>query len=289
MCNKRKTVAIETLQEGRCLRFLYRTMPGRLILKLLTCPTVSKMAGAFMNTKISAQLISGFIRKNNMDMEQYEQGPFSSYNAFFSRKVKQGKRVVDFDDSSLISPCDSKLTAYSIDTHSKYTIKGSPYTVKQLLNDPYLAEEFSGGTCLIFRLTVDDYHRYCYLDDGIKSENIFIPGKLHTVQPIAFERYNVYKENCREYTIMETAHFGKVVQAEVGALMVGKICNHHQKQTVRRGEEKGMFQFGGSTIVVLLGKGAAVIDEEILENTSNDRETIVKLGEKIGWAGEKKK
>jgi phosphatidylserine decarboxylase len=145
-----------------------------------------------------------------------------------------------------------------------------------------MSDRFSGGLCLIFRLEVDDYHRYCYIDDGFKTENTYIKGELHTVNPIALGRYNVYKRNSREYTLIHTDHFGDVVQVEVGAMLVGRICNHHGTAAVRRGQEKGKFEFGGSTIVMLLEKGAAEIDRDILKNSSEGIETVVKYGEKIG-------
>jgi phosphatidylserine decarboxylase len=71
---------------------------------------------------------------------------------------------------------------------------------------------------------------------------------------------------------------------EVGALLVGKIVNHHGPAAVRRGQEKGYFQFGGSTVVLLLKKDTALLDEDILENSRNGIETVVKFGEKIGTA-----
>ena len=69
---------------------------------------------------------------------------------------------------------------------------------------------------------------------------------------------------------------------EVGALLVGKIVNHHGPAPIRRGQEKGYFQFGGSTVVLLLKKDTAILDEDILENSRNGIETLVKFGEKIG-------
>ena len=151
-----------------------------------------------------------------------------------------------------------------------------------LLKNPALAAEYVGGWCLIFRLTVDDYHRYCYAFDCEKEENIRIPGRLHTVNPIANDFFPIYKENSREYTILHTREFGDVIAMEVGALLVGRIVNHQGPAFVRRGQEKGYFQFGGSTVVLLLKKDTAILDGDILENSRNGIETRVKFGEKIG-------
>jgi phosphatidylserine decarboxylase len=63
---------------------------------------------------------------------------------------------------------------------------------------------------------------------------------------------------------------------------VGKIVNHHQAASVKRGQEKGYFQFGGSTVVLLLKKDTLKMDADILENSASGIETVVRFGEKIG-------
>ena len=74
-------------------------------------------------------------------------------------------------------------------------------------NELTLAKDYVGGYALIFRLTVDDYHRYCYVADGQKEANIFIRGVLHTVNPIANDYYPIYKENSREYSILHNQFY----------------------------------------------------------------------------------
>lgn len=280
MQDKRKACHPEA--PGKALRFLYGTFPGRLILKLLVCPFVSKIAGAFLSSPLSTGMIGPFVKKHRICMARYEQVRYRSYNDFFTRKLKADRFSFDSAQDSLISPCDAKLSVYNITENMEFWIKGVPYSLADLLQNRKLAEIYKEGLCLIFRLTVDDYHRYCYIDDGTKEKNIFIPGKLHTVQPIAFERNNVYRENCREYTVMQTEHFGRAVQMEVGALLVGKIVNFQGKGAFLRGQEKGMFQFGGSTVVLLLEEDRAELDREFFENTEKGLETAVRIGERIG-------
>jgi phosphatidylserine decarboxylase len=189
------------------------------------------------------------------------------------------------DPKHLISPCDCKLTALSIGEDTVFTLKHTPYTVSSLLKNEELAGRFRGGTALIFRLCVDDYHRYCYTVDGEKTEGVRIPGKFHTVNPIANDFFPIYKENTREYCLLDTDAFGQILVMEVGALLVGKIVNHHSGIVrVTRGTEKGYFQFGGSTIVMLLPPNAAEIDPDILEASQKGLETVVRYGEKIGIA-----
>lgn len=269
-------------KQDKTLRFLYKTLSGRVVLKLLTRPVVSKVTGRVMNSRITSFAAKNAIKKRKIETSMLEKTKFRSYNDFFTRKLKEGGRVVDMCPSSLVSPCDSKLSAYDIGEDSRFIIKGTPYTVKDLLGGDAVYKDYIGGKCLVFRLAVDDYHRYCYFDNGFKGENKFLKGVLHTVHPIVVGEYNIYKRNCREYTVMETQNFGRAVQVEVGAMMVGKIKNFHGAHSFKRGEEKGMFEFGGSTIVLLFAKDTVKLDDDIVRNSASSVETIVKYGEKIG-------
>ena len=270
--------------QEKLLTLLYGSAAGRVLLKPLTAPVVSRLGGWFLSTGVSRVLIKPFIRSNGIDMTQFEPVSYRSYNEFFSRKIRPEARSVDMDPKHLISPCDSKLTALPIGEDTVFTLKHTAYTVSSLLKSDTLAKRYAGGYALIFRLTVDDYHRYCYVAEGEKSENTRIPGVLHTVNPIANDHFPIYKENSREYSILHTAKFGDILMMEVGALLVGRIVNHHEAAEVTRGQEKGYFQFGGSTVVLLTEPGSVIIDEDILHNSREGTETIVRYGEKIGTA-----
>lgn len=276
------TLIQEKNGQDRFLSLLYGSAFGRILLKPLIRPEISKLAGNFLSTKLSCILIKPFIRNNNIDMTQFENVKYQSYNDFFSRKIREGARSIDTKATHFISPCDSKLTVLPITEDTRFTLKHTNYSVASLLKNGELAREYSGGYAFIFRLTVDDYHRYCYVDDGIKEGNIRIPGKFHTVNPIANDYFPIYKENTREYSILHSKHFGEIIMMEVGALLVGKIVNHHQESKVQRGQEKGFFQFGGSTVVLLTKADKVKVDKDILENSKDGIETIVKYGEKIG-------
>ena len=271
-------------QDGS-LRFLYETGFGRLILKILIRKPVSDFVGWFMGRRISTLWIKGFLKKSRIDMSEYESRKFRSFNDFFTRRILPGRRPVDSDPGHFVSPCDCKLTVFSIGEigeKSVFRIKGVDYTPEQLLRSRELAEDFAGGTLLIFRLTVDDYHRYCYPDGGEKEENIHIKGVYHTVNPIAYNRYAVLRENTREYTLLHSDNFGDLIIMEVGATLVGRISNLHGACRVEKGQEKGHFDFGGSTIVVIVRPGVLKVDDDILRNNAEGCETIVKYGERIG-------
>lgn len=286
MMMKRRDGSIinQTNGQDRLLGMLYGSAAGRLLLRPLVSPVVSKAAGAFLSSGLSRFLIRPFIRSNRIDMEPFEPVQYRSYNEFFSRQIRPEMRPIDQNPAHLIAPCDSKLTVLKITPDSRLRLKHTDYTLESLLRDQALALEYAGGYAMIFRLTVDDYHRYCYVCDGKKSRNVRIPGVLHTVNPIANDHYPIYKVNSREYSLLSSDIFGDILMMEVGALLVGKIVNHHEEASVQRGQEKGYFQFGGSTVVLLIQPHKALIDPDLLENSRLNIETVVRMGEKIGIA-----
>lgn len=281
--DRKGNITIEENGQDKLLKHLYNDRGGRLCLKLLVRPFVSKAAGLFLNTGISAKLVPGFVKRNHIDLSLYQKQEFTSYNDFFTRKIKSQERPVAEEDKVLISPCDGKATVCRIADDSRFYIKDTEYTVEQLLRNKKLARKYLGGYALILRLTVDDYHRYCYVADGEKSKNVVLPGVFHTVNPAANDALPIYKENAREYTLLKTEKFGTILMMEVGAMMVGKITNLHTGETyVKKGQEKGYFEFGGSTVILLLQHGKVRIDSDLLENSEEGYETILRMGERIG-------
>ncbi|SHJ37760.1 phosphatidylserine decarboxylase [Lutispora thermophila] len=270
--------------QDRFLSFLYRRKLGMMLLLQVVKPKYSIFMGRLLNHSISKVMIWPFILINKIDMTEYKKCKYKSFNDFFTREIKPEKRKIDFNPKHFISPCDSRLSVYCIDESSNFIIKNTSYTLESLLRDKNLADRYKGGVLLVFRLTVGDYHRYCYIDNGYKTKNYRIKGVLHTVNPIVNDKVKIYKENTREFAILHSENFGSLLIMEVGALLVGKIVNYHEEKFVKRGEEKGKFEFGGSTIIVCIEKDKVIIDEDILKNSALGIETIVKMGEKIGIA-----
>ena len=260
------------LNTSLALKFLYNTVLGRIILKLITGKLVTRVYAKYMSSKLSTIKIKKFIKKNNINMDEYQIQEYKSFNDFFMRKIKDDKRCIG---DNLIAVSDAKLSVYKIDENSKFNIKNSIYTIEELIGDK---KEYKYA--LIFRLCVDDYHHYIFPDNGNIVSSKRIEGVLHTVQPVALKKYKVFHENSREVTYLNCENLGDVCYIEVGALMVGKIVNEKKDKFIK-GEEKGHFEFGGSTIIMLINKDIS-INEKILENSNKDIETIVKLGENIG-------
>ena len=264
------------------LQFLYTHPLGRLMLKALVRREVSQKARSLFCTPISRLAIGPFIQKMKIDMSQFQPGPYRSFNDFFIRQIQPDARPIDRDERHVISPCDGKAAAYPIDAHSVWHVKGIDYSLEALLGDRELAKQYEGGVGVVLRLSPDDYHRYCYIDDGRMGERTFIPGKLHTVQPVA-EKERVFAVNCREYCILGTDHFGPVIQMEVGAVLVGKIVNYHENHRFCRGEEKGRFEYGGSTILLFFEKDRVRLHPQLFLSGEQGREVKVQMGQKIGW------
>ncbi|MDE7464107.1 MAG: phosphatidylserine decarboxylase [Clostridiales bacterium] len=266
----------------KSLKFLYNTAFGSLVLRLISRRWLSKLTGKYMSSRLSKPKIKKYIKKHNIDMSCFIEEQYNCFNSFFTRRIKPELRPFDMDDDAFISPCDGLVSAYKIEDGLKFNAKGFDYDVKTLVGDEELAQKYDGGLCIVFRLTVTDYHRYFFTDGGTARDNRFIKGRLHTVQPAALEKRRVFTENCREVTVLDTDHFGTLTQVEVGAMMVGRIVNNIKEGRFERGEEKGRFDFGGSTVIMLVEKDMVDLDEEFFENTKNDLETVVKCGEKIG-------
>ena len=212
--------------QDRLLAFIYGHAVTRCLIRPFLSPVVSRIGGAFLDTRISGLAVPGFVKKNGIDLSLYEKQIFDSYNDFFTRKIRAEERPVNPDVNVLISPSDGKVSVYKIHENGHFLIKHTEYTLEQLLQDKKLAKRYLDGYIYVIRLTVDDYHRYCYAADGRKSEQRKIAGILHTVNPVANDVCPIYKMNSREYCLIKTEQFGTLLQMEVGALMVGKISNN---------------------------------------------------------------
>ena len=180
----------------------------------------------------------------------------------------------------MISIADSKLLVYNISEDLKFKVKNAIYDIEDIVENLEIAKQYMDGYCMVFRLGVNDYHRYIYLDDGELVSNYRINGVLHTVRSIS-EKYHAFSRNSREVSVLKTKRMGDVVQVEVGALLVGTIKNNYLSDFVK-GEEKGCFEYGGSTSILLLKKDSVHIDKDIIEYSQKGIETKVSIGEKIG-------
>ncbi|MBQ1492828.1 MAG: phosphatidylserine decarboxylase [Blautia sp.] len=265
-------------------KLLYDRPWGEALMNLLSYPPLSRAAGRFLDSRLSMGLIPPFVRATKISLEDYDLRGIDSFNAFFRRRIKKGRRPVEETPEVMIAPCDGLLRAYRVKGDTVFPVKEKPYTLTSLLRSEKLSRRYEGGYILIYRLCVDNYHRYAYVDSGRKSKNVHLPGMLYTVRPAALRKRPVLAENSREYTLIQSESFGPLLQMEVGAMFVGRIVNHEGAGYARRGQEKGMFEYGGSTVIVLVRKGRLCLREDIEEASKEGRETPVRLGEAVGRA-----
>lgn len=263
---------------GKSLKFLYGTAIGRVLLKIFFCRGIySKLNGAFMKSPLSVYKIRPFIEKYGIDMSRCEQTDFKSFDDFFTRKCAV---EADCPEDGLMAPCCGRLTVYPIDESLALKIKGSVYTLAELTGGGFDLSDYGGGSCFLYRLAVEDCHRYVFFDDGEVVRSKEIKGVLHTVRPVS-ERYRVFSRNHRVCTLLRTKRFWDVIQIEVGALQVGKITNH-SVGTFSRLDEKGFFSFGGSTVIQLFKRSSVSVDGDIQSCSERGVEVLVKTGERVG-------
>ncbi|MBO6008203.1 MAG: phosphatidylserine decarboxylase [Lachnospiraceae bacterium] len=265
---------------GSYLEKLYNTWYGRVLSKFILLPVFSSMATAKDRRRSSTKKIAPFVERYGINMSDFEDREYNSFSDFFTRSIKPGKRPVDTDVNAVIAPADSKVLCYDIDDDLKFTVKGSIYTPDEITGNCTDISSYAGGKALVFRLSMDDYHHYCFIDSGRVLSSNEIKGKLHTVSSIS-SKYKIYKENHRIVNVLDTDHFGKVIYIEVGALLVGRIKNNGIKQ-LEKGQEKGYFEQGGSTTVLFFEKDKIKVDDDIAKMSGNGIETKVKMGERIG-------
>ncbi|KEH86441.1 phosphatidylserine decarboxylase [Clostridium novyi] len=285
---KEKIYDIEKVAGDNYLKWIYSSPVGLNFLELMVKKKFfSKLYGKYCDSKHSAKKVSKFIDDFNINEKEFtlKKSDFKSFNDFFYRKLNNDARPIINDENILISPADGRLFAYeNIDIHNLIQVKGLTYSLDELLKNIELAEKYIGGTCLLFRLAPVDYHRFHFIDDGICEEAVKISGSYYSVNPIALEKVpKLFCENKREYSIFHSKHFGDVLYVDVGATCVGSIIQTYTpNEDVVKGDEKGYFKFGGSTIILFFEKDKIIVDKDIVEQTQKGFECKVLMGEKIG-------
>lgn len=277
-------IKTEKVAGEKLLLWLYYNPVGEATLwTLAKRKLVSTIYGNMMDRANSSKKIRPFIEDFDIDMSVAQKQEFKNFNDFFTRKLKDDARPVDTCTNVVVSPADGKILAYADISNSDFIIKGKRFDVFSFLDNPELAQKYHNGALLIIRLAPVDYHRFHFPVGGNISQNKKIEGDYYSVNPFALrKKARIFCLNKREYTIISNPLFGDVIMAEVGATMVGSIEQTFKGSSVKKGEEKGYFKFGGSTVVLLFEKSKIHIDEDLLINTAKGYETTVKMGERIG-------
>ena len=333
----------------KAIYFLYHHFLGRLLLKMIFArPYFSFLRGLYYNSFLSKKEIAPFVEKYGLSKELLKK-KYQSFGASFSRKEAVYLRDAGKENTKengeawkgkiqekrhekgqagkrpFYATASGKVLAYKIDQEGKIIfpgnesdgksnslpleIKGNFYSIEKILKAP-CPEFLKGGTLLVFRLSLPDYHRYIFPARGRLLRTKKIKGRLDSVRKEA-AHFKAFSENKREVSLLELTGMGKILHVEVGAMLVGHIHNHMELKTFSdkgaqnkrknlggktyksdrgnqlpfrfaAGEEKGYFSLGGSTIVEMLNE-KIVIDEDLFENTKKGLETKLEIGERIGY------
>lgn len=284
---------IEKVYGDAFIKFLYCSGAGKKLGSLVTNKYFSKAYGAFQDLPASHRKVRPFIEKFNIKIDEYESGTrpsldprdsYRTFNEFFIRKFKLGKRSFVVEPNRMPAFAEARYVGFeAMDDHSTYPVKGSYLKAKDLIGNDQISKIFEGGPLLIARLCPVDYHRYHYPDNGKVLEHFSVPGAYDSVNPFALQFKNqIFIKNERYVSILQTENFGRLAYIEVGAICVGKIVQSHRwTKPFMRGEEKGYFLFGGSTVILVGEKGLWKPSKDIIENTSKGIETYLHLGQEV--------
>ncbi len=264
---------------GPLLRLMYTNLLKPLR-PLLVRPVFSDFASEFAAKHYDRKKIDEMIRAHGIQPGLFEGYPYDSFRDFFLRRYKKEHLPVT-GEGDVISPSDGKVVVYPITDSLRVQVKGVSYSVRELLGGSDSANLFRGGQIYIIRLTLDDCHRFIYTENGQLGTKPFhkIRGVLHTVSSYS-QREPVLKENERRYSIIETRR-GILAVMEAGALMVGRI-RYHRTRTAVRYAERGWFEPGGSTIILMYQKDMVIPDLDIVRETASGNEVRIRMGERIG-------
>jgi phosphatidylserine decarboxylase len=285
----RQTIETEQIYGEPWLRFTYENPVGRFFLWLLVRRAIfSRLYGWRMNRRASAQQVLPFIVRYNLDVDEFAKSAmaFRSFNEFFFRALKPGVRPIAPGDNVAVLPADGRHLVFpDVDAADGFYVKGEKFSLVELLGDAALAESFAGGAMVISRLAPVDYHRFHFPCAGVPGRARLINGWLYSVNPVALRRNARYLvENKRYVTLVESPGFGTVAMIEVGATNVGSVTQTHVPgREVAKGEEKGLFKFGGSCVITLFQAGRIAFYGDLVEQSAQHIETYARMGD---WLGE---
>lgn len=252
--------------------------------------TMSIKQGRKFDDPASAREIPGFINFHQLDMSEVLKPveEFKNFNEFFYRELKPEARPCSAPENPkiIVSPADCRSVVFNtIDDATKIWVKGRDFSLEHLLSPAYPEDikRYSGGSLGIFRLAPQDYHRFHIPVDGIMDNPKLIAGEYYTVNPMAIRSaLDVYGENVRVCVPINSVAHGRVMVICVGAMMVGStVITRKAGEKVKRAEELGYFQFGGSTVLLLFEPGVMRFDDDMAGNSAGALETLVRISQHL--------
>ncbi len=270
------------------LRFAYENPLGRLALELFVKRRLfSRWYGWRMDQPASKARVLPFIEQYGLAAEDFADAPdsFATFNEFFYRKLKPSARPIDPAADAVIFPADGRHLGFpDVSQIDGVFVKGQKFSIPDLVGDPRLAQQFAHGTLVLSRLCPVDYHRFHFPADGVPGKLRLLDGLLYSVNPIALRRRVAYLwENKRTLTLLETEQLGTVILMEIGATNVGSIKQTYaEHQLTLKGAEKGYFEFGGSSTILIFEPGRIKLADDLLRESTQQRELYARMGDRLG-------
>lgn len=225
---------------------------------------------------------------------------YTSWDNFFVRTFNPGVRPLELPDSPTVINAACESVFYNVATDVKETdefwIKGEPYSLRHMLNhDEEYASEFVGGTVFQGFLQVTGYHRWHSPIDGVIKKIVNVPGTYFVQSPALLgspSDDNPYLQSLSFITSITTR---QLIFIESSDAAIGLMCfiavgmtevstceaTVEVGQQVKRGDELGMFHFGGSSHCLVFRKGAQIQ----WDGNVTEAGKLVKVREAIGVAG----
>ena len=273
----------ESVMGEGALRFAYETLLGRTLWPVLFgSGIVSAVLGRRYDSPRSKRDIASLASIPGCCPDEAEKpvSEYSSFNDFFTRRLRPGARPLG---EGVVSPADGRLMLYlNADADCAFPLKGAV----RKLRDVFDGDAPSGKYDIaVLRLAPVDYHRFHFPCDCESCGSVrVVPGKYHSVNPIALLRHpDVYADNERQI-LRCRSQFGDFWLVDVGAFGVGTIVQTYEGVRHAKGDEKGYFKFGGSTVIFIAAAGAVEFDADIVRNSAAGLETRVLCCERIGLA-----
>jgi phosphatidylserine decarboxylase len=242
------------------------------------------LIAAYQDSPWSIRAIEPFVAKHNIDLSQFKPVIYRSFADFFGREFRPGVRAFPSDPQQMGAFAEARYFGWAkLDPDQQFPIKGRSLSAERILGSRDRAKPYRNGPVLLARLSPVDYHHAHYPDDGTTLEGEQRGGPLWTINWHALlNQPDILFRNHRQINILQTAHFGRLAFVEIGAMSVGRIVQVHRvDQPFSRGDEKSMFKFGGSAIAMFGEPGTWTPSQDILDNTAQGIETLVRLGEPV--------
>jgi len=282
------SIETEEVYGEKWLRWAYETGIGRVAVGgLIKRKFFSWYYGRRMDRPYSSNRILPFVVDYNLDVDEFGKPAleYKTFNEFFARSLKPEARPIAAGDDVAVLPADGRHLAFpQLANADGFYIKGQKFTLAELFGSDEAAAPFSGGSMIISRLCPVDYHRFHFPVTGIPREAELINGFLFSVSPIALRRDVSYLvQNKRMLTLIESGQFGLVAMFEVGATCVGTIKQLFVEDRVtQKGEEKGLFKFGGSCVITVFQRGRITLADDLVKHSREHREVFAKMGDLLG-------